>query len=67
LSEHHLDTGQPFLDIPDYGMAGFLGYYWTTASGIERWSCEHALRQIRTMTHLTIFLMGAELAEIQPH
>jgi hypothetical protein len=66
LSEHHLDTGQPYLDIPGYGMAGFLGYYWTTDSGIERWSCDHALRQIRTMTQLTKFLMQAELAGIQP-
>jgi hypothetical protein len=66
LSEHHLDTGQPYLNIPGYGMAGFLGYYWTTTSGIERWSCDHALRQIKTMTQLTAFLMQAELAEIQP-
>jgi hypothetical protein len=67
LSEHHLDTGQPYLNIPGYGMAGFLGYYWTTASGIERWSPDHALRQIKTMTELTTFLMQAELAEIQPN
>jgi hypothetical protein len=67
LSEHHLDTGQPYLNIPGYGMAGFLGYYWTTASGIERWSPDHALRQIKTMTQLTTFLMQAEMAEIQPH
>ena len=66
LSEHHLDTGQPFLNIPGYGMAGFLGYYWTTDSGIERWNCEHALRQIKTMAQLTKFLMGADLTEIQP-
>ena len=66
LSEHHLDTGQPFLNVPGYGMAGFLGYYWTTDSGIERWNCDHALRQIKTMTQLTKFLMGAELSEIQP-
>jgi hypothetical protein len=67
LSEHHLDTGQPYLDIPGYGMASFLGYYWTTESGIERWNCDHALRQIKTMTQLTQFLMGANLAEIQPN
>jgi hypothetical protein len=66
LSGHHLETGQPFLNIPGYGMAGFLGYYWTTDSGIERWNCDHALRQIKTMTQLTGFLMGAELTEIQP-
>jgi len=66
LSEHHLDTGQPYLDIPGYGMAGFLGYYWTTASGIERWNCDHALRQIKTMTQLTALLMQAELSAIQP-
>jgi hypothetical protein len=47
-------------------MAGFLGYYWTTDSGIDRWNCDHALRQIKTMTQLTAFLMQAELAEIQP-
>ena len=67
LSEHHLDTGQPFLNIPGYGMAGFLGYYWTSDSGIERWNCDHALRQIKTMTQLTSFLMQAELAAIKPH
>jgi hypothetical protein len=67
LSEHHLDTGLPYLNIPGYGMAGFLGFYWTTASGIDRWSCDHALRQIKTMTQLTSFLMQTELAEIQPH
>ena len=67
LSEHHLDTGQPSLNIPGYGMAGSLGYYWTTDSGIERWSCDHAVRQLKTMTQLTKFLMRAELAEIQPN
>jgi hypothetical protein len=66
LSEHHMETGQPYLNIPGYGTAGFLGYYWTSDSGIERWSCDHSLRQIKTMTQLTAFLMQAELAEIQP-
>ncbi len=66
LAEHHLDTGQPYLNIPGYGMAGFLGFYWTTASGIECWSCDHTLRQIRTMTQLTGFLMAADLGEIEP-
>jgi hypothetical protein len=67
LAEHHLDTGQPYLDVPAYGMAGFLGYYWTADSGIERWNCEHAVRQIKTMTELTRFLLDADLTEIQPH
>ncbi len=66
LAEHHLDTGQTYLNIPGYGMAGFLGNYWSTASGIERWNCDHALRQIKTMTQLTRFLMGADRGEIQP-
>ena len=66
LSGHHMETGQPYLNIPGYGTAGFLGYYWTTDSGIERWSCDHSLRQIKTMTQLTGFLMQAELKEIQP-
>ena len=67
LAEHHLDTGQPYLDIPGYGMAGFLGYYWTADSGIERWNCDHALCQIKTMTELTQFLLDADLTEVQPH
>ena len=66
LSEHHLDTGQPLLNIPGYGTAGFLGNYWTSASGMDRWNCEHALRQIKTMTQLAEFLMRADLDEIKP-
>jgi hypothetical protein len=66
LSKHHLDTGQPLLNIPGYGMAGFLGNYWTSASGIDRWNCEHALRQIKTMNQLAEFLMQVDLDEIQP-
>ena len=58
-----------FLDyrhyIPGYSMAGFLGFYWSTTSGIKRRSCDHALRQIITMTQLTTFLMQVEIAEIQ--
>jgi hypothetical protein len=66
LAEHHLDTGQPLLDIPGYGTTGFLGSYWTSASGIERWNCDHALRQVKMMTQLTSFLMQADLTEIKP-
>ena len=53
----------PVMNVPGYGMGGFLGYYWTTDSGIERWSCENSLAQIKTMTQLTAVLMNAELTE----
>ncbi len=55
----------PAMGIPGYGQGGFLGNYWTTASGIERWDCDNALAQIKTMTQLTGVLMNADLAEIQ--
>lgn len=54
------------LDVPSYGFGSFLGYYWTTESGIERWNCELSLAQIKTMTELTGVLMTADLEEIEP-
>ena len=54
------------LDVPSYGLGSFLGYYWTTKSGIERWNCELSLIQIMTMTQLTGLLMTADLQEIEP-
>ena len=53
------------LDLPGYGLGGFLGFYWTTATGIERWSVELYEDQAHTMTQLTGVLMTADLDEIR--
>jgi hypothetical protein len=54
------------LDLPGYGLGGFLGYYWTTKAGIERWNKELFRNQAVTMTELTGVLMTANLAAIRP-
>ena len=54
------------LDLPGYGLGSFLGFYWTTASGIERWDKELFRNQAHTMTRLTGVLMTADLDEIRP-
>jgi hypothetical protein len=54
------------LDLPGYGLGGFLGLYWTTASGIERWNSELFRNQAHTMTELTGVLMRNDLDEIRP-
>ncbi len=61
-----INISMPTLDVPGYGLGSFLGYYWTTDSGIERWNCDLSLAQIKTMTQLTQVLMTAKLKEIQP-
>lgn len=72
LPASNTDNGQashskgPPLDVPGYGLGSFLGYYWTTDSGIDRWSCELSLAQIKTMVQLTGVLLTADLATIQP-
>ena len=54
------------LDVPGFGLGGFLGYYWTTASGIERWNKDLFEDQAHTMTQLTGVLMTADLDEVRP-
>ncbi|MEM7334397.1 MAG: hypothetical protein AAF490_20105 [Chloroflexota bacterium] len=54
----------PAMGVPGYGLGGFLGYYWTTDSGLDRWDCDNSLAQIKTMTQLTGVLMNADLDEI---
>lgn len=54
------------LDLPAYGLGGFLGMYWTTASGIETWNKELFRNQAHTMTELAGVLMTADLDEIRP-
>ena len=53
------------LDLPGFGLGGFLGYYWTSDSGIDRWNDELFVSQTATMTELTAVLMTANLSEIQ--
>ncbi len=54
------------LDLPGFGMGSFLGFYWTTASGIERWNKVLFRNQAVTMTELTGVLMTADLDQIKP-
>jgi len=54
------------LDLPGFGLGSFLGYYWTTASGIERWNKELFRNQAHTMTELAGMLMTADLDTIHP-
>lgn len=54
------------LDLPGFGLGSFLGFYWTTASGIERWNKDLFTNQAHTMTELTGVLMTADIAAIKP-
>ena len=60
------ESAQGLPDLPGYGLGGFLGDYWTTATGIEHWSKELYKDQAHTMTQLTGVLMAADLDEIRP-
>ena len=53
------------LDIPGFGLGGFLGHYWSSAATIERWNKELFVSQATTMTELTGVLMSADLDAIQ--
>lgn len=54
------------LDLPGFGFGSFLGLYWTTASGIERWNATLFRNQALMLTELTSVLMTAELDSISP-
>ena len=54
------------LDLPGFGLGSFLGFYWTSASGIERWNKDLFTNQAHTMTELTGVLMTADLEVIHP-
>jgi hypothetical protein len=54
------------LDLPGFGLGGFLGLYWTSESGIERWNKELFRNQAHTMTELAGVLMTADLDAIHP-
>ena len=52
------------LDVPGYGLGGFLGHYWTSHATIERFNADLFVSQALTMTELTGVLMTADLATI---
>ena len=53
------------LDLPGFGLGGFLGHYWSSAATIERWNKDLFVSQAATMTELTGVLMAADLDAIQ--
>jgi hypothetical protein len=54
------------LDVPAFGLGGFLGHYWTSHATIDRWNKDLFLSQAATMTELTGVLMTADLEQIMP-
>ena len=54
------------LDVPAFGLGGFLGHYWSTAATIARWNKDLFVSQAATMTELTGVLMNADLEDIRP-
>ena len=53
------------LDVPGFGLGGFLGHYWSSAARIDRLSTKLFVSQAATMTELTGVLMSADLKSIQ--
>ena len=53
------------LDLPGFGLGGFLGHYWSSAATIERWNKDLFVSQAATVTELTGVLMSADLGAIQ--
>ena len=56
----------PSIDVPGFGLAGFLGNYWNIHSGIDVWSVKQHMKQVNMMTHLANILLNANLEDIQP-
>lgn len=54
------------IDVPGFGLGGFLGHYWTSDATIDRWNQALFQSQAATMTELTGVLMTADLAEVKP-
>ena len=52
------------LDVPAYGLGGFLGHYWSSHATIERWNAALFVSQALTMTELAGVLMTANLEAI---
>ncbi len=54
------------LDLPAFGLGGFLGHYWSRDATIDRWSNVLFRAQAATLIELTGVLMTAELDAIAP-
>jgi hypothetical protein len=52
----------PATGVPAFGIMGFMGVYWSTASGIERFDANLYRRQVATVVQLTGQLMTADLS-----
>ena len=69
VGAHYFNSGSVAvccgLDLPGFGLGGFLGYYWTTKSGIDRWNKELFKNQAHTMTELTGVLMTSDIEDLK--
>lgn len=65
FGQGELYRGGDGWDLPMFGFGGWLGYYWTTHSGIENWDRDLFVAQARTMTQLTGVLMTADLEALK--
>ena len=54
------------LDLPGFGLGGFLGHYWSVDADIGRWNQDLFVSQAATMTELTGVLMSLALDDIKP-
>ncbi len=54
------------IDVPGFGLGGFLGHYWTSDATIDRWNKDLFQSQAATMTELTGVLMTADLEQVKP-
>ncbi len=55
----------PSRRLPAFAIMGFMGAYWATSSGIERFDAALFRRQVATFTQLTGKLMTVDLAEVK--
>ncbi len=56
----------PSQGIPAFGMMGFMGAYWATASGVERFDAQLFRQQVATIAQLTGEMLLADLETIDP-
>jgi hypothetical protein len=54
----------PAAGVPAFAIMGFMGVYWSTATGMERFDAGLFRRQVATFVQLTGELMTADLSEI---
>jgi hypothetical protein len=55
----------PELEIPGLAIMGFMGAYWGTSSGIDRFDTSLFRRQVATFVQLTGEMMIADLADVK--